>query len=584
TDYMDRYETKLVKAVRKIAPEFVIVSPDPGAGAGPYRYSRWKDLYDVVTFQLIPNYPFPYRENFGWNTKLMTDLTGVDEIWPCIHVESSGCAILTTEELRELLSQAFIGGLTGFHIYPTDWAQGNKNALDEFYGARSRWNYKNKVWRMMAEGKRIKTPKRTKIGLFYCEDTLGSTALYPRYIWDVMEQDHTAHTYMGPILGIWFKFFNEDQVEQKLVKLNDYDLIVVPYGWIERKSVAKKILEAVKGGTKLLIGDPGIFQFDIDGTALTEIRSELLPGIKLGERIPIRKLTHMLDESTGKMLPLASVTEVYDIMRPERDVQIILDSIPAYKIESTGGGEVLLRYQDGSPAALKYKVGKGDVVYFAFNPFSRMTVSHEAWHSFFRKIFQGLDIEMNNEIWDFALPEFPEEEVPGEEGFCLTGNHIAWKNSYPSQSKNIPVLGAYRYSVLPDSIEEAAPAKSWKMFTKGKLTNRIMDWPKVRDGGLKEFVVEWSNTEPAAVEIRFQQKVKIKSMVLYATGYIPPISMSVNGKTASCDEIGPVSWAQKITLRLDGPETANTVILNIGQRPEGKLFMLSELEVWGAIE
>jgi hypothetical protein len=85
------------------------------------------EFFDIFTQQFLPC-SNPTRCPLGLYVKLIADLTG-KEVWPCVHVENYAYST-TPDEVRELYSQVWRNGGSGFHLYLPDTANARKKKGD----------------------------------------------------------------------------------------------------------------------------------------------------------------------------------------------------------------------------------------------------------------------------------------------------------------------------------------------------------------------------------------------------------------------------------------------------------------------
>ncbi|HEY3298066.1 MAG TPA: sugar-binding protein, partial [Armatimonadota bacterium] len=122
-NYMVNWQKEVYELVRSTAPEIKVISTDPVAGHKPNAWDQMSPYFDVATQQLYPPIN-PNRQQFGFTTKMVADLTG-KPTWPCTHVENYAYST-TLDEVRELMSQVMRNGGKGFHWWLKD-EQGNQS-------------------------------------------------------------------------------------------------------------------------------------------------------------------------------------------------------------------------------------------------------------------------------------------------------------------------------------------------------------------------------------------------------------------------------------------------------------------------
>jgi hypothetical protein len=560
------YETlqDIRREVKTKDPQLKLVSYDPMAYGFPYDFSRWGPECDIVTQQLYPRMN-PHRADFGYLTKLVKDISGTAEFWPCPHIENYP-ASFALDECLELVSQVFRNGGTGLHYYLDDTIgvygiETKPHLVSEYFGAPDRWQLEMALVKEAGRMKKLKFPIADFAILYSCDSYSASTV--PNV--STTDEAECCYTFVGPVARSWFTFIDDNQIERGK-DLSAYKAIYVPLAKYQRKSVAEALDNYVRNGGVAICGDPEAFSFDRDGSSLAALRENLF-GVTLGDRGPQK--TIVVD---GKTLP------VYN---------------DAYAVTVTPQTEVLGRFSDGKPALLSHTVGKGRAIYFATNPFTLKGIADESWKAFFKTLQIQLGLKTGHDIWRFQFPKSLIQTPPPPEGKCLTNNHILWRGCQPNVSYNVDTQGTYRYTLAPDAVADVAAGEI--PFSAGKLTDRRQVFErKLADGWLacnqarsqNDWLVTWSKPDPFEIICDFQKPYSVDRVRLFFTGQLPQVTFagSTDGQTwaavnvqAAAQDTGADVYDQIVV----GPfGTCRYLKMSFVARPSGKALTLAEAEVW----
>jgi hypothetical protein len=258
-DCMDRYRKEIASAVKKIKPDLPIHSTDPTGGDPTfYDFWRWKDTCDIVHHQayIRPTKDFRITE---FITKLVRDISEVEEVWICPHFTEQS-ASWNENETIELFSRAFRVGATGILLYQyshhrKDILKGGVTTFD-WMCAPDRWNVVIHAGKIYSDGIRAKLPE-TNFAVLISFDSIygkGNGFLY-----------QNTFTILGPMSKFWFDFVADKSIEINENKLNKYNFILIPYADIINEKVLESIKNRVEKGAVLIIADPNAFKFKPDG-------------------------------------------------------------------------------------------------------------------------------------------------------------------------------------------------------------------------------------------------------------------------------------------------------------------------------
>ena len=577
-DWISKLNAEVAKRVKELKPGTYVLSDDPQGQVFPYDYGRrWKHL-DIVLHQTHDK-PMPQDLGTAVITKFVKDTSGVDELWPFVHVEGTSGSY-SLDEMREVMSRAFRNGATGISFFNTNWG-GSLGRQENVY-APERWDYLNDLAAFYAQGHRAKLPQKAKVGVLYS----GYTAMadYSRGIGAV-------YAYLGPGSGAYFKFIDNFSVERGETDPAAFDVIFAYHSELEAPAVVRRLVEAVRvKGVTLVITDTKAFSKDLTGRPLRG-RDELLGGIEFG---PLENRDRKVSRGPDASGALAAV-------------QGMRVRLP-HKIQAPAQAKCLLRYEDGDPACVAIQLGKGQVIWFGFNPFigvSALTLDADAptgfdyvdqfaldplvvqtnptTERFFRLLLSTFDIRLDERIWKLKLPAprtrhyWPQDEV------CLSGNSVLWSFSRPRTALNMPMLGRYRYSVNPAQKEEA-DKDGWISFVDGRLTDRI---EAIREHKSSfDTVATWKDKQPFSVELDLGFAAEVNRVEIFATGEIPACSLhaSRDGKQwtrcGRVEGLGSTEEVQKVAISARS-DSVRLLRMDFEERPNGGELKLVEVDVWG---
>jgi len=547
--------------IKKHYPQLHVVSYDGMGTHIAQDLSRYKESCDILTHQL---YPLPHRINFGFTTKLLKDISQVEEFWPCLHVEHYAGSF-SPEEVLTLISDSFRSGATGFHIFPIDTIgvrSGFKHLIEESIGAPERWKLIQNLFNEITVMKKLKYPK-ADFAVFYSSDSYMAQR-------DINKTDEieAAYSFLGPLSGGWFSFINDYQIERGM-DLSAFKAIVIPYAKYQRETVIKKFKQYVENGGILVCGDPEVFSFDTAGKDMTSYRNDIF-GVKA------------LTRSDSK------------IIQQENNRLTLVRT--GYAPDITDGIKVLARYVDdgtkaqGNPAIIEKKINSGRSIFFGSNPFSTIAISDAVWKNYFKTMLREFGLKTDNDIWRFQFPKRLIEKIPLPDGKCLTGNAIAWRMNEAVTSFNLELPGSYTYSVYPDQTPDNVQGSLG--FKNGKLTDR---WkaPKAGNvdcgkGKLTDWIVAYKKPDAFSVIFDFSKKYDIDRIQIWYQGQLPEMTVetSSDGKTWKLSALKTIKEKQtedtdvldKILKTSYGE--AQFVKMNFGSRDKDRILTLAEIEVW----
>jgi hypothetical protein len=168
----------------------------------------------------------------------------------------------------------------------------------------------------------------------------------------------------------------------------------------------ERILAFVEGGGVLICADPEAFSFDLDGTDLSELREELC-GVRV--QGPTEQTAFQMAPDFAALAP-EGIPERFPLYR--RCLSDGTRVSTARLIEVTSPAAMVLGvYPDGSPAGVLNPCGRGQVIYFAANPFQpEALLGQGEWELAFRQLLPFLGVPTDEAIWRFRLPSVSEPQ------------------------------------------------------------------------------------------------------------------------------------------------------------------------------
>ena len=396
---------RLAELVHELDPQVRLISTDPMGQLSPYEFSLQADLFDIFTHQFLPR-SNPSRCSLGLFTKLVVDLTG-KEFWPCVHVENYAYPT-KPDEVRELYSQVWRNGGSGFHLYIPDTANAGKKKgdtrLTEF-GSPRRYRAILEIIERASTQNRLKFPADEGCRVLYSNYSHMAFAS-PRGASDPIE---ACYTLLGPTARSWFTFIDEHRLGAPISDTRP-TAIYLPTARITDADTRNRLTSFVREGGTLVVADPQAFEYDITGEDTSDSRAELV-GAELGEHV-----------AGGQSLTVNPHPLLPGISEP---LELLALSTPR-SLTLAPGTAVLGTYADGSPAITLRTLGEGRVIYFGLQPFSIPALASPDWQRLFKSLQQGLNFATDLDIWRFQFPPFETVDLPAPEGLCLTGNHVEW--------------------------------------------------------------------------------------------------------------------------------------------------------------
>ncbi|MBE6380820.1 MAG: hypothetical protein E7047_07810 [Lentisphaerae bacterium] len=506
-DQSIRLHRKLNKTLKRELNGILLVADDPMSGQGRiYDFTDFTpEVCDIMTNQLYPENNASVSD-FAFTSKYLRDLSGVQEIHPCYHIENYG-ATLTPLETLEKISEAYRGGANGFHWYLGDTrGQRDKRSLEsDRYGAPERWQVLTAVMDESRKMNALVYPE-ADCGLFLPVMTARSyVGVNNRPV-----KSQLMHSLLELQAGAWEQIFNESSIRKNLVDLNKFKAVFVSDAKYCDGTSLEALVKYVENGGTLVITDPEAFSFD---AAATPLNRASLPGLINGGN-PRR--------SAGDRIVKCA------------DLTLALSKTPAFDLSLAGNSSVIMSYSDGKAAAIKTPLGKGNVIVFGVNFAQRELVSDKNWQNWSRALVKDLGIKLDHDIWRFR---FPKELIAAEKavkGRCVSGNYIFFRNflAYYGANVKVPAQAAYKCTPQADAPAEAADVT----FNKGKLTDRRRAYRAGNIDGknvkLTDRINGWQTSGEITIEFDLKQKCAFDRAEIFYAGAMRDVTVytSSNGQ------------------------------------------------------
>lgn len=568
-----RIWSELRAEIKKAHPHIRFMSEDSSGVIKPFEYSAGADM-DICDFYNHQTGP----SRMGHITKLLADLTG-KEVFPCTHVEHY-LGSFEPEQVRELLSEVFRAGGSGFVSYTTDSTGAETNLRTMEFSAPERWNAVLEIGDRVQNQPKLKYPE-PECAVFYCNTSYQAINPYIQYWWDMDVQ--YAYEVFGPkVMRSWFRFVDENIILNHFEELAGLKVLMINFGKYQLPGVIEKLEEyAMKGGTVVCF-DPEAFTWCADGTSLAEARKRVF-GVEVGEPAERRETITFRDASLG----VAGGTALPILALP-------------YAVKAAPGTKVLATFSNGQPAIVEKTVGDGRALFFGFNPITSSAARNPEWKQTLRGMGKALGITLDQDLWRFTFPPFERELHPKDpDGVCLTNNYQRFINDLPASINNFASQGTYKLSPAPDAApDEGGPGEL--PFSKGDLTDRRFAFAlNEKPGPSTNYIVSWEANVPVEVVFDFKRAYPIKQVRLWYAKRLPRFSIFVSRDGRDWQEVGrrdTEQWTDGVRLveRTFAPHAVQFVKISFAERdarerydkrqkkmvPWPQPFYLIEAEVW----
>lgn len=424
---------------KKHKKDILMISDDPMAAFDRvYDYADFTpEVCDVITHQ---TYPRDNLSDYGFLVKFMKDLSQVNEIWPCVHVEEYGRSYLP-DEVRVKISEAVRNGATALHYYLNDTVGRRKKVkymITDFYGAPDRAQVEIALAKEMLTLPPLKFPK-PEIAVYTPIETQRSYLAkeYPIRTW-------VMHTRLERDAKTAFVHVNTKSWSRQ--DIDNFKAVFLPDAKYASTSALEQLVKYVSNGGTLFITDAEAFSFTPDGNSSLDNRKSLFGNI---EFTPVKNMKKMF--FNGQEVTLASG--------------------PQYAISPDESCTVIGKYENSDDiAVISRKLGNGNVYIFGANIMESGTASSKQNGKFVRQIVADLGAPLDCDIWRFEFPESIVQPPAMPKGQCLTGNSVIWRHFKADTSLNDANPNA-SYIISADTAG-ADQANVSIPLPEGRLTNR----------------------------------------------------------------------------------------------------------------
>ena len=251
-------------------------------------------------------------------------------------------------------------------------------------------------------------------------------------------------------------------------------------------------------------------------------------------------------------------------------------------------------FTDGAPAATIRACGKGQIIYFASDPFASRT-RNTAVAQLVRSIQLAAGARVDQDIWRFKLPPFKNVDLPNPEKHrCLTNNHVernfGLTKREPTSAYNLVTGGTYTYDRFPSGIAEAKTAGEIP-FDQGHLTNRAQAFAERNGGGtrnppsLEKWIVSWTDKAPVSLTVDLKKAYALNRLRLIFSGVLPAVRVEggMDGRRwerlAGLPAQTPGKEVMDAVASLKGKYRYLKLVF--ATRQADAAMELCELEIWG---
>ena len=533
---------------REVNPDIKVMSDDSlGSVCWIYDFTGWKDIFDIVTHQLDPQ--TENMDPIGFLTRYLADLSGVEHVWPCPHVEEYSKSFTPSEVLDEL-SSSIRNGATGFHFFLNQTvgkAARKRYLVCEYWGAPDRFATMMNVLKFLRTSPKLKEFKRDA-AIFVATDTLRS------YVKAVLpERDTFLHGFIGNGAGVNYSIINENKLEN----LEQFKIIFSSQCKYIPEAALKKLQNYVTQGGTLVILDPEAFSFTPEGKSLEQ------------ERINFLGIAAVTGNGTAENIEFAGQSLSF------RGTEYV-------KTQLATGAEAAAKFANGDAAIIRTNYGKGKVLSFTATPCSAHLAGNKSWDKAFEYLCSAAGCAVNSPIWRFRLPEKLAAKVPEVKGVCMTDNFVLWHSFKMDQSNNGDFGGSYTISPKPDWVADNGSENI--PFSKGKLTDR----PRAAMGASASLGAsswtQWAvgynpGKEPITIDFSFNRKQAVKKAILWCYGDVRNYEFSAGGEKCSVtSQNKPTMMMEQIELVL--PHSVDSDKVQIKISGGEKRLVIAEVEIW----
>lgn len=559
---------ELRKAVKEKFPDMPLIHNSHGGALVDIEHTS--EFADMLAIQTQINLD-PLGQGYAYQAKLAKDISGLDYLLACPHDLVAGFPTgdLGPDEMRELYSQLFRCGVTGFHTWP--WSYGAKDpippiAFSVTLGYPLAWRYHKEAVYLAREMPILATPKADAAIFVSAESAkCGYGGANASVLFNVL----------GPHARGWFRFLSEGTLDLGRAQLSDYGILYLAGMKYARRDIAEQIVKYCESGGVVVCCDPQIFANEINSTPLTELREKLF-GIKVVKECP----------EARKIIFSAPLVEGIC------ELAVDQEKSKSWAVELAGANaKTLATFDNGTPAIVENRIGKGRAIYFAWTPFNSGTLKCEGWVKFLIGQYRLFGGKTGHDIWRFTIPKVSEDGTKKPDGVCLTGNYAFWDYYKFIEGKQFNRETGGEYTIVTDGRELHRP------FTVGQLTNRLLLATKYTPGSIHpalwhknfnkgDWAEEFKDTAPATITFDFKQAYEFSRLTVFFYGELPvsTIEVSIDGRTwnsaGNTSDTRSTGEKEVAMIKMDIPSPGKNRYLRISIPERGKELSLVEIEVW----
>jgi len=572
----------LGERVKSMAPGMPVMSEDCMGGLEE-DISSFGEYAQIATLQLC--HPFSnQKQNWACRTKIVKDISGLDYITPCPHEAIDGYedGACDPEEIIELYSQLLRGGATGIHAWPAAMGGGAQlipDAKSVLVGYPAAWKLLMAVGKQMKDLPPLKFPRLDSV--IHLSETSSQQCRDTRYPWNALVRYENLFTHIGVVARGWFKFTSDSRVKSGKDKLDDYKVVYLPDVKYAEPELIEKLTDYCRNGGTLVCLDPDAFEYGLSGDSLTSYREKLF-GVKINGQTAAARMDVQLG-GLKTNLPVMDVN-VANLEIQDKDTEIVG------------------RFDNGKPAIVRKKIGKGHALFFAYLPVNDATVQNEEYRSFWTALHKELGCSTGHEIWRFKLPMPDVGEINPiiPTNRCLTGNYGYWHKYVlcaGGPMVNLPVEGIY-------AIRFGADPRGPAVVGEGKLTDRLKGVKHARTLGacgskdrlataaeVAEWIEIFKGKKPVEVVFSFTKACLAENVNLWFSGELNGIEVYAGKDGKNWEKVGDFGEAiktgefevRKLALALN-PQKEPVKHLKLvfkERKSDDGILKLAEVEIWG---
>jgi hypothetical protein len=382
--------------IRRLDPAARVLPNDYGfiRGLVPWDYTRLAAFADMVEADPYVSYaeavrPGRGRYNPGFGAKLLSDLTGARTRVVLQGFTYAGYTP-TTQDLFTWGGQALRAGATDLSVFASD--NPRVTAPARYAGILA-----------LASSLRGATlpdpPVDPSVLVVYASasEGQGQPALPPgddRYLASA-DALYTQYALLGEAAHGAFSFDADTRLVREPGRLAAARVVWLPRADTLDRAFADALVGWVRAGGTLIVGDPDAFTRTPSGGSLADVRDALI-GARPGPPRPGR----LVRTAPGTLAPGLPSGELYAGV--EAPVARAFDGVPA-------GAEVLARFSDDAPAALRRTVGAGRVVAFSVDLLRPQALTDPGdLPALVRDLQTWAGGRVGHPAWDWTVPGSPD--------------------------------------------------------------------------------------------------------------------------------------------------------------------------------